>query len=105
MTRELALAGLMMVLYALPVQAGHGTIRETDTEIVIEYSGDSQDKPAETKAAQPPPPTQAVPADVDRAPSRRARGQSGDSDSQETDETARSRASHRAEPPRGPTSE
>jgi hypothetical protein len=33
-----------LCLFASPVLAGHGTIRETDTEIIIEYYGDDDDK-------------------------------------------------------------
>jgi hypothetical protein len=33
-------------LLTLPAYAGHGTIRETETEIIIEYSGDEDDKQA-----------------------------------------------------------
>jgi len=38
---------LIAVLAAVPAYAGHGTIRETDEQIIIEYSGDEDD----TKAA------------------------------------------------------
>ena len=33
-----------LCLFASPVLAGHGTIRETDTEIIIEYYGDDDDR-------------------------------------------------------------
>jgi hypothetical protein len=35
---------LLSVLIACPAQAGYGTIRETDKVVVIEYSGDENDK-------------------------------------------------------------
>ena len=33
-----------LCLFTSQVLAGHGTIRETDTEIIIEYYGDDDDK-------------------------------------------------------------
>lgn len=39
MIRRICLAALIAVL-PHPVHAGHGTIRETDTQIIIEYTGD-----------------------------------------------------------------
>lgn len=43
--------------YALPVLAGHGTIQETDTQIIIEYYGDGIEKedPAGTPEVTPQP--------------------------------------------------
>lgn len=56
----------VLLIAALPAQAraGHGTIRETDTQIIIEYTGDANDKPAEPSGPQrqaPPPPASAQP--------------------------------------------
>ncbi len=45
MIRILCLAALFVTM-AFPVYAGHGTIKETDTEIIVEYSGDDDDKQA-----------------------------------------------------------
>ena len=36
----------MSCILSVPVYAGHGTIKETDTEIIVEYSGDDDDKQA-----------------------------------------------------------
>ena len=33
-------AAVLLALSALPAYAGHGTILETDTQIIVEYSGD-----------------------------------------------------------------
>ena len=33
-------AALLIALSALPAYAGHGTIRETDSQIIVEYFGD-----------------------------------------------------------------
>ena len=35
--------GMFIVALALPAYAGHGTIQETETAIIIEYSGDADD--------------------------------------------------------------
>lgn len=45
MVRNICLA-VLFVIVALPAHAGHGTIRETDEEIFIEYYGDEDDKQA-----------------------------------------------------------
>jgi hypothetical protein len=45
MVRYICLA-VLIVIVALPAYAGHGTIRETDEEIFIEYYGDEDDKQA-----------------------------------------------------------
>ena len=44
----------LMLGCAQPVWAGHGTIHETDTEIVIEYSGDANDKTVDHDKKTPP---------------------------------------------------
>jgi len=45
--RRVATLFLLLAMQAQPALAGHGTIEETDTEIVVEYSGDANDKPAD----------------------------------------------------------
>ena len=45
MIRILCLTTLFIII-SFPVYAGHGTIKETDTEIIVEYSGDDDDKQA-----------------------------------------------------------
>jgi hypothetical protein len=45
MNRILCLTALVVTM-AFPVYAGHGTIKETDTAIIVEYSGDDDDKQA-----------------------------------------------------------
>ena len=44
----------LLVLIVLPAHAGHGTILETETSIIIEYSGDASDNQAGTKAEEQP---------------------------------------------------
>ena len=34
---------VLLVLSALPAYAGHGTIQETDSQIIVEYSGDNDE--------------------------------------------------------------
>ncbi len=62
---------LLVIAFALPAHAGHGTLRETETQIFVEYYGDANDKQAEKTATaasaqpqqmQPPmvPPAEAV---------------------------------------------
>jgi hypothetical protein len=58
--RRFLLLGALLTCIATPVQAGHGTIRETDTQIFVEYYGDAAEfdsHPAETgaPAEQPSP--------------------------------------------------
>ncbi|KAB0664488.1 hypothetical protein F6V25_13195 [Oryzomonas japonica] len=53
MKRIVAIWSLMLGC-AQPVWAGHGTIHETDTEIVIEYSGDANDKAGDQEKKTPP---------------------------------------------------
>lgn len=43
MTRKLLFA-LLLTYTSSPAFAGHGTIKETDTEIIVEYSGDANDE-------------------------------------------------------------
>ena len=38
---------LLMALLAVPVHAGQGTIEETETAIIVEYTGDASDRSAE----------------------------------------------------------
>jgi hypothetical protein len=44
----------LLVLFVLPAHSGHGTIQETETAIIIEYSGDASDNLAGTKAEEQP---------------------------------------------------
>ena len=37
---------IMSAIFTMPAYAGHGTIRETDEQIIIEYSGDEDDTKA-----------------------------------------------------------
>jgi hypothetical protein len=41
--RNYCTCALLLALLPLPAHAGHGTIRETDTAIIIEYEGDAND--------------------------------------------------------------
>ncbi|KAB0671466.1 hypothetical protein F6V30_02485 [Oryzomonas sagensis] len=76
-----------LLMAALPAQvragAGHGTIRETDTQIIIEYTGDAADKPADSKAAGQPGPQQQAPAPAPQA------GGNGAATTQQQDEARR----------------
>jgi type IV secretory pathway TrbL component len=38
---------LVMTVLAVPVHAGQGTIEETETAIIVEYTGDASDRPVE----------------------------------------------------------
>jgi hypothetical protein len=38
---------MLMMLLAMPVHAGQGTIEETETAIIVEYTGDAKDLPIE----------------------------------------------------------
>jgi len=38
---------LLIMVLALPVHAGQGTIEETETAIIVEYTGDAKDLPQE----------------------------------------------------------
>ena len=49
---------LLITVLAMPVHAGQGTIEETETAIIVEYTGDASDRPVEsaqpeTSAAKP----------------------------------------------------
>ncbi len=46
---------LLVTAFALPAHAGHGTLRETETQIFVEYYGDTSDKAEKT---EPPASTQ-----------------------------------------------
>jgi hypothetical protein len=48
MKRVIALAWILMTVCALPANAGEGTIEETETAIIVEYTGDAKDLPAST---------------------------------------------------------
>lgn len=80
-----------LLIAALPAQVragtGHGTIRETDTQIIIEYTGDAADKPADSKAAGQPGPQQQAPAST--APAGQAAGDNGGATTQQQDEARR----------------
>lgn len=52
---------LLLAALAGPAYAGHGTIEETDEAIIVEYSGDAGEKPADGK---PSIPAYAVPAPI-----------------------------------------
>jgi hypothetical protein len=41
---RIVLCAVLLLLPSLPVHAGEGTIKETDTEIIIEYTGENADK-------------------------------------------------------------
>jgi len=41
---RIMLFAVLLLLPSLPVHADEGTIKETDTEIIIEYSGEDTDK-------------------------------------------------------------
>ena len=38
---------LLIMALAVPVHAGQGTIEETETAIIVEYTGDASDRPVE----------------------------------------------------------
>ena len=40
----------LLLMTSLPAYAGHGSIRETDSSITVEYSGDADDRPARQQA-------------------------------------------------------
>jgi hypothetical protein len=48
MKRVVAVAWILMAMCALPANAGEGTIKETETAIIVEYTGDAKDLPAST---------------------------------------------------------
>jgi len=54
---------MLMTAIALPALAGQGTIEETDTEIVVEYSGDPGEKRHDSEQASAPATTQPAAAD------------------------------------------
>lgn len=90
-----------LLIAALPVQghAGHGTIRETDTQIIIEYTGDAADKPADGKGGEKPGPRPQAPT----APAGQAAVDNGAAAARQQEEArgatrSRERA---ASPPRG----
>ena len=44
---------VILSAFAVPVHAGHGSIEETDDGYIVEYSGDSAEKPAQDNVSGP----------------------------------------------------
>ncbi|HEY3307003.1 MAG TPA: hypothetical protein VGJ93_00980 [Desulfuromonadaceae bacterium] len=51
--KKIILLGMLMAGYAAPALAGHGTIRETETQIFVEYSDDAVNDKTEAALNQP----------------------------------------------------
>jgi hypothetical protein len=64
MMKKLVFVALVGLYAAAPAYAGHGSIEETDTAIIVEYTGDAKDKAAE--ASTPAPATRAATEAVGR---------------------------------------
>ncbi|BCS53262.1 hypothetical protein [Geobacter sp. SVR] len=56
--RGFVLWGTLLTCGAAPAYAGHGTIRETETQIIVEYYGDASDKYDAQPASSPDQPAQ-----------------------------------------------
>ena len=52
---------LLIMVLALPVHAGQGTIEETETAIIVEYTGDAKDLPQEKAKPEVAAPAQKTP--------------------------------------------
>ena len=52
---------LLIMVLALPVHAGQGTIEETETAIIVEYTGDAKDLPLEKAKPEVAAPSQKTP--------------------------------------------
>ena len=55
---------LLVSGFALPAHAGHGSIRETETQIFVEYYGDASDKAEKAAPAAPAQPRQMQPSET-----------------------------------------
>jgi hypothetical protein len=93
------MACLMLAALAAPAYAGHGSIEETDDGYVVEYSGDTAEKP-DDKGGHKPAPVAPPAAQPDQAAPRTA-VETPASDSAD-DKPARARPRDQSRRERGP---